>query len=284
VSAVVEPVEVSGLAVDRGAARIVADLDLVVRPGEVVGVLGPNGSGKSTLLKAVYRVLRPSAGAVRLGDDDVAALKPRAVARRMAVVAQEGGVDFDFTVTEVVAMGRTPHHGSLDRDTPEDAAVVAAALARVGMSALAGRAFPTLSGGEKQRVLVARALAQQAGVLVLDEPTNHLDIRFQLELLDLVAGLGVTTLAALHDLNLAARSCHRLYVLASGRVVAAGTPAEVLTPEVVRDVFGVDAVTVPHPVTGAPQLVFLGPSRPDPTDPAVPTDPTPPAPAGRTLP
>jgi iron complex transport system ATP-binding protein len=247
---------VEQVAVAIGGRRIVHEVSLQAEPGEVVGLIGPNGSGKSTLLRAVYRMLRPAAGFVRLGADDVWQLSARESARRTGVVVQETPSDFEFTVAEMVQMGRTPHKGVLAADTADDAQIVASALARVHMAAFASRQFSTLSGGEKQRVLVARALAQQPRFLVLDEPTNHLDIHSQLEILELVRGLGITTLITLHDLNLAAAYCQRLYMLAQGRIVAAGAPAEVLTPERLREVFLVDAVCGRHPVSGALQLAF----------------------------
>jgi iron complex transport system ATP-binding protein len=230
---------VAGITVVLDATTILADAELVVEPGEFVGLVGPNGSGKSTLLRTIYRALRPAAGAVMIGDGDVWDLSPRQAARRTAAVIQESTGDFDLTTLEVVGMGRNPHKRAFDRQTADDARICNEALARVGMQHAAQRDFATLSGGEKQRVLLARALAQESQVLVLDEPTNHLDIRFQLELLDLVDGLGVTTIAAMHDLDLAARHCDRLYVLEHGRVVAGGPGAEVLTDSLVARVFGV---------------------------------------------
>ena len=219
-----------------------------------------NGSGKSTLLRCIYRVLRPHAGVIALDGDDVWKLAPRATAQRTAVVVQEPPSDFDFAVRDMVMMGRSPHLGLLERSTETDDRIVEEALERVGAAAFADRGFLTLSGGEKQRVLVARALAQQTSLLVLDEPTNHLDILHQLEVLELVRDLGVATLAALHDLNLAAAYCDRIYVLSAGEVVASGTPEEVLTPALVGRVFGVGAVRSVHPVTGKAQLCFYPPS------------------------
>ncbi len=239
---------------------IVSTATIEVADGEVVGLVGPNGSGKSTLLRCIYRVLRPHAGVVALDGDDVWKLAPRAAARRTAVVVQEPPSDFDFAVRDMVMMGRSPHLGLLERGTEADDQIVEDALERVGASAFADRGFLTLSGGEKQRILVARALAQQTRLLVLDEPTNHLDILHQLEVLELVRDLGVATLAALHDLNLAAAYCDRIYVLSAGEVVASGTPEEVLTPALVERVFGVGAVCSVHPVTGKTQLSFYPPS------------------------
>ena len=247
---------VEGVSWSAEKRQILHEIGLDVRPGEVAGVIGPNGSGKSTFLRTVYRVLKPDAGLITLDGDDVWKLSVRAAAQRTAAVLQEGTGEFEFTAEEMVFMGRTPHKGALDPETKEDRRIVAEALERVGMTALAERSFSTLSGGEKQRVLIARALAQQARFLVLDEPTNHLDIRYQLDVLELVRGLGVTTLAALHDLNLAAAYCDRIFMIASGRIVAAGEPADVLRPDLLREVFGIGTVVQPHPLTGKPLLVF----------------------------
>ncbi|QNP74592.1 heme ABC transporter ATP-binding protein [Streptomyces roseirectus] len=242
-----------GVTVTAAGARLVDDIRLDVAPGTVVGLVGPNGSGKSTLLRCVYQALRPAAGTVRLDGEDVRTMAPRAAARVLAALPQESGAEFDFTVTEVVAMGRLPHE-RLGR--AEESRIRAEAMAATGVGHLADRGFLALSGGERQRVLIARALAQQPRVLVLDEPTNHLDITHQLEVLSLVRDAGLTVLAALHDLNLAAAYCDRLYVLADGRVVASGTPEDVLQPALLAEVFGVRAHPVRHPVTGAVQLLF----------------------------
>jgi iron complex transport system ATP-binding protein len=236
---------------------ILTSLELDVRQGELAGVIGPNGSGKSSFLRTVYRVLRPDTGLITLDGDDVWKLSTRAAARRTAAVLQETPGDFDFTAEEMVFMGRTPHKGPLERETAEDHRIVSESLARVGMTEFAHRAFSTLSGGEKQRVLIARAIAQQARFMILDEPTNHLDIRYQLEILELVKSLGVTTLAALHDLNLAAAYCDRLFAIESGRVVHSGPPEDVLTPHLLREIFGVGAHVQPDPHTGRPHLTFF---------------------------
>jgi iron complex transport system ATP-binding protein len=238
-------------------ARIVREVSLSCAPGSMVGLIGPNGSGKSSLLRCIYRVLQPEAGRVQLDTEDVWRLTARQAALRIGVVLQEHSGEFEFSVWEMVFMGRTPHKALFERDTAEDERIVEDALRKVGMLDFAERSFLTLSGGEKQRVLVARALAQQTRFLVLDEPTNHLDIRYQLEMLDLVRGLGVTGIAAMHDLNLAALYCDRLYVLKAGALVASGPPQDVLTPELIKAVYGVRAEVAPHPRTGRPQMVFL---------------------------
>lgn len=234
--------------------RLVDKVLFDLKPGEFVGLVGPNGSGKSSLLRAIYRVLKPESGSVTHLGDDVWKLSARDAARRTAVVAQERMGEFDFTVRELVLMGRTPHKSLLAGDSAADHDIVARCLAEVGMSRCATRQFLSLSGGEKQRVLVARALAQKAPFLVLDEPTNHLDIRHQLELLELLKRLRTTTLAGLHDLNLAARYCDRLVMLSEGRVAAVGSPAEVLTAERIGTVYGVQAVV--RLADGVPRIDF----------------------------
>ncbi|AQA10761.1 ABC transporter ATP-binding protein [Streptomyces malaysiensis] len=226
---------------------ILRDVSLQARKGDIVGLVGPNGSGKSTLLRTVYRSLRPADGVVRVGEDDVWALSPRTAARRTAAVLQDGGGNTTgLTVTEIVALGRAPHHGLLGRDGAEDHRAVADAVDRCGVRALADRDYASLSGGERQRVLLARALAQSPQLLVLDELTNHLDIRARFELLDLIRTTGITTLAVLHDLDLAARLCDHLVVLHEGTVVAAGPVLDVLIPRILGDVFGVRARTERH--------------------------------------
>jgi iron complex transport system ATP-binding protein len=247
--------ELRELCVDIAGRRIVSGISLRVADGSFAGLLGPNGSGKSTILKAIYRVHRPVSGRVLVNGSDLHQMRPRLAARRVAVVAQENLIDFGFTVREMVMVGRTPHKGPFDRDDGDDRAIVQDAMDRTGCADLAGRTFLSLSGGEKQRVLIARALAQGADHLILDEPTNHLDIRYQISVLELVAGLGVTVLAALHDLNLAALFCDTVHVLAAGSLIAAGSPADVITPGTVRAAYGADVLIIDHPDTGTPQLL-----------------------------
>ncbi|MDR8407433.1 ABC transporter ATP-binding protein [Nonomuraea sp. 3-1Str] len=230
--------DLRGVSVALDGHPIVHEADLLVDDGEFVGLVGPNGCGKSTLLRTVYRALRPAAGLITVDGDDVHRLPARQAARRTAVVAQEAPADLDFTVAEIVFMGRTPYKA----DALVDEELAARALDRVGMAGAAERVFATLSGGEKQRVLLARALAQQTRLLLLDEPTSHLDIRHQLEILHLVRELGIATLAVLHDLNQAAAFCDRLYVMNAGRIVAGGPPEQVLNPDLICQVYGVRAV------------------------------------------
>ncbi|GAA3685884.1 ABC transporter ATP-binding protein [Nonomuraea antimicrobica] len=244
------------LSVERAGRALIERLDLDVGDGQIAGVIGPNGSGKSTALRCVYRALRPTSGAVLLEGADLTSLKLRESARSIAALTQDAHAELDFTVEEVVGLGRAPHvRGNRPLDARERE-LCRAAMRRMDVAHLADRSVLTLSGGERQRVLVARALVQEPRVLVLDEPTNHLDVRHQIALLSFLRGCGLTVLAALHDLNLAAAVCDRIAVLRAGRLVATGTPAEVLTPELIRDVFGVEVTVVEHPRTGARQLLY----------------------------
>ena len=249
--------QASHLCWQAAAAHILRDVSLHVAQGELVGLLGPNGSGKSTLLRMIYRILKPASGSVEVSGRDVWRSSARDNARAMAVLAQENTSEFELLVRDVVLMGRTPHQSPFARDSAEDFHIVAQALERVDAKSLSERMFSTLSGGEKQRVLMARALAQQAPLLVLDEPTNHLDVRHQFELMNLIRSLGLTALAALHELPLAAHYCDRLYLLKGGVLVAQGTPSEVLTPEIIADVYGVRALVRPSPRSGKPLIEFL---------------------------
>ncbi len=242
--------------VDIDDASILAGCSFDVRAGEVLGLIGPNGSGKSTLLRTVYRAIKPATGALWIGADDVWSLTARQSAQRTAVVTQNTSTDFHFSVAEMVLMGRGPHKGLLDGDTSHDRRKVAWALRAVDMYAFRSRVFSTLSGGEKQRVLVARALAQESRVLVLDEPTNHLDAHAQLDLLGLVRSLQLTTIVALHDLNLAATYCERVCLLDHGRVVGIAPPRALLTADVLRDVFRVDGEWLTSPTTGRDHLAL----------------------------
>ncbi|MBG0851568.1 ABC transporter ATP-binding protein [Streptomyces spinoverrucosus] len=249
-------IDIEDLHVAYAGRTVVAGAHLIAAEGEITGLVGPNGSGKSTLLRTVYRHLKPASGRVLLDGTDIRALAPARSARHVAALPQERGGDFELSVREVVAMGRTPYKRAFAGEDATDRDVVARALTDVGMADHSGRRFTELSGGERQRVLLARAFAQQPDVLVLDEPTNHLDIRHQVELLALLRAQRRTTLVSLHDLNAAASVCDRLHVLHDGRVVASGGPREVLQPALLAEVFGVRATVVEHPLTGDPLIAF----------------------------
>jgi iron complex transport system ATP-binding protein len=259
--------ELQDLSVDIAGRRIVADIGFAVPNGSFTGLLGPNGSGKSTILKTIYRVHRPATGRLLLDGEDLLSLRPRDAARRIAVVSQEFTLEFDFTVLEMVMVGRTPHKRSFERDNEADHAIVDNAIQQVGCGDLAHRSFNTLSGGEKQRVLIAQALAQGADHLILDEPTNHLDIRYQIETMELVTALGITVLAAIHDLSLAALFCDTVHLIADGRIIAGGPPRSVITADMMRHAYGTDVLVIEHPDTGTPHLI---PRRLPSTDPPAP--------------
>ncbi|MBD0843677.1 MULTISPECIES: ABC transporter ATP-binding protein [unclassified Streptomyces] len=243
----------------RADGRLILDgVTLAPEPGSTVGLLGPNGSGKSTLLRLLAGLLAPTAGVVTLDGDPLSGRPRREIARRLAVVEQQADTLVELTVLDVVRLGRVPHRRAWTPASAHDERAVRAALERTGLTDRAEQPWHTLSGGERQRVQIARALAQEPRELLLDEPTNHLDIHHQLDLLALVADLPVTTVVALHDLNLAAMYCDRVVVLHTGRVVASGTPADVLTERLVADVYGVRA-TITHDDDGdRPHVRFLG--------------------------
>ncbi|MFE6843549.1 ABC transporter ATP-binding protein [Streptomyces sp. NPDC057686] len=237
---------------------VVRGISVDIAPGETVGLLGPNGSGKSSLLRCLAGLRAPDAGTVRYDGACVRHWSARRIARHVAFVEQDPGADSALPVADVVGLGRTPFRDRWRGPDATDRAVVAAALERVGLTALAGRSWKALSGGERQRAHIARALAQQPYGLLLDEPTNHLDVRHRLELMELLAGTGQTVLVALHDLSLAARYCDRLLLLHHGRLVASGTPGAVLTAERFAEVFEVDAELTTDPL-GHPVITYRGP-------------------------
>lgn len=232
-----------------GGRTLVRDISLDVKPGEMVGLLGPNGAGKSSLLRTIYRTNRPSSGQVLVNGKDVWQQSANWAARHVGAVLQDMPADFPLTVQDVVAMGRAAHKRLLEPDTAHDRALIEAAIELLQLVPFRDRLFRTLSGGERQRVLVARALVQQPAVLVLDEPTNHLDIHHQLQLLRFVRGLGITVIAALHDLNLAAMFCDRLCLLDQGEMAALGTPEQVLTEHNLASIFRITATLTRNPAT-----------------------------------
>ncbi len=203
---------------------IIENVSFRVNKGEFVGIIGPNGSGKSTILKNVYRSLTPDKGDITLDGENLAKMPYKKSAKCMAVVGQENELHFDFLVEEIVAMGRSPHKKLFELDNQNDKEIVNKALKALGIEEMAKRSYLQLSGGEKQRVILARALAQESNFLILDEPTNHLDISYQMQIFELIKSLEVTVLSAIHDLNLAALFCDRLIVVKSGKVILEGTP------------------------------------------------------------
>jgi len=248
---------IQNVSVSIGPNTLVRNVSLHVAPGEVVALVGPNGAGKTTLLRTLYRAQRPTSGRVLLDGDDVWRMPAKKAAQRLAAVLQDATGDFELTVFDVVAMGRTPHKRAFEGDTSADRAIIADALSALDISDLTDAPFNLLSGGQKQRALIARALAQCTGTIVLDEPTNHLDLRHQHDALHLLRRTGTTVVAALHDLNLAIAYCDRVCVLDDGEVVALGAPAEVLTLDLIADVYRVDADITQHPRMDVPQITVI---------------------------
>ncbi len=240
---------------------VLRDIDLNIADGEMVGIIGPNGCGKTTLLKLACGVLSPVRGEVSLGGISLKKLSRKQVARHVAVVPQYFNIPFAFTVAEVVLLGRTPFVSAISGETRRDHEMSALALGLAGINHLENRYFNDLSGGERQKVILAMALAQEPKLLLLDEPTTHLDISHQVEILELVKSLnreqGVTVVAAMHDLNLAALFFDRLVLLKEGAIFADGSPREVLTEDTIQDVFSASVKISQHPLTSAPHIVVL---------------------------
>nr|WP_295886900.1 heme ABC transporter ATP-binding protein [uncultured Devosia sp.] len=251
---------VRNVRVQLGGRTILDAVDLVAEPGTVTGLIGPNGAGKSTLLRAILGLTPIESGSVTYDGADLLAMPRRSRAQLAAFVEQSVGTDARLTARDVIMLGRIPFQTVWQvSPSPEDAGVTDAALASVDMTSFAERLYHTLSGGEQQRIQIARALAQQPRLLLLDEPTSHLDVHAQLATLSLLqqrAKAGGTVLLALHDLNLAAGFCDRLILLHDGRPVAAGPPDNVLTPTLLRSVYGVEVTVLRHPASGRPLIAY----------------------------
>ncbi|WP_438484818.1 ABC transporter ATP-binding protein [Streptomyces sp. S186] len=252
-----------GLTLAYEARTVVEDLDLEVPHGQVTVIVGPNACGKSTLLRALGRLLKPRHGSVLLDGKDLDRIPTRTIARSIGLLPQTPVAPEAITVADLVSRGRQPHQRWWQQWSEEDERAVTGAMERTDVTQLAERAVDELSGGQRQRVWIAMALAQETDLLLLDEPTTYLDISHQVEVLDLVRQLnherGRTVVAVLHDLNQAARYADHLVAMKAGRIVAQGRPSQVVTADLVRDVFGLDSVVVPDPVTGGPLVV---PGRP----------------------
>jgi iron complex transport system ATP-binding protein len=240
-----------------GSTVIVDNVSLQAEPGRMLGLLGPNGSGKSSLLRLLAGLRKAHAGQVTLDGKDLRQIKRGALARRVALIEQHASTESNVKVSDVVKLGRIPHHPPLGGWTKADDVAVDSALKRVGMIGRREQYWQSLSGGERQRVHIARALTQTPTEMLLDEPTNHLDIQHQIDLLRLISDISLTSIIALHDLNHAAMFCDHLVVLQKGRVVAHGTPETVLTETLLRDVFRVEARIEPSPHHGKPHIHYL---------------------------
>lgn len=242
---------VENVSIKIGKVDIVKSIALQAETGQFVGLLGPNGSGKSTLLKAIYRVLNYESGSIQIDGKELKTISLAEMSKQMAVVGQFHAINFELSILDIVLMGRSPHLGKWEKESQKDYELALAALEKVGMADSMNKSFTSLSGGEKQRVILARALVQQPQILILDEPTNHLDIKYQIEILTLVKKLGICVVAALHDLALAAQFCDEIYIIKNGVLKASGKPEDVITPEMVKEVYEIDCDIVYNEKTKA---------------------------------
>ncbi|MFD2167592.1 ABC transporter ATP-binding protein [Thalassotalea euphylliae] len=236
---------------------ILDSISLDIHEGEFIGLIGPNGAGKSSLLRCLYRYIKPSRGHVLFAGKDIWQYSQQAYAKQVAVVLQESPSDFNLTVTDVVSLGLLTQTSVWHRTNDSDKQLISDALAQVGLTDKATECFEHLSGGEKQRTLIARAIVQQPKLLIMDEPTSHLDAKYQIQIIELAKSLGITVLASFHDLNLASAMCDRLLLLNNGFLVADGTPQNVITSEQLAEVFGVCTQVNRHPQHGAPHITYF---------------------------
>ena len=252
------------MSLSLGGVRVLKSVSFVARPGEVTGLIGPNGAGKSTLLRALAGLAQPDSGSVSLGDTVLASLNPRDRARRISYMPQHD-TGHPFTALETVLMGRYTHLGRFELEGRRDRQIAREAMARTETGEFESRQLDRVSGGERQRVILARALAQQAGILLLDEPSASLDLRHRLSIMETVrseaSSQGVAVVVALHDVSLAGTYCDRLALMSNGTIVHEGEPATVLTVENLRSVFGVETEVRIDEVTGCPQVWLIGPSN-----------------------
>ena len=249
--------EVKNIQVSLSGNTIVRDVSMRIRDNQFVGLLGPNGCGKTTLLRTVYKSIKPDQGGIMLDKLDVLNTSPKEMARRLSVVGQFNELSFDFSVRQLVLMGRTPFKRMMEADNKEDITIANKAIAAVGLNGYENRSYSTLSGGEKQRVILAKAITQCPTFMCLDEPTNHLDINFQLRLLSIVKSLKIGILAAMHDLTLAGIFCTYIYLMQKGKVIASGAPSEVLTHDNILKVYGVECHVNPNSKTGHLDVSYI---------------------------
>lgn len=257
--------DILGISCGYGAHPVLQDATFHIKQNDLLGIVGPNGSGKSTLLRTISRVLRPCQGQVLLDKTDLYQLPARDVARKMAVVAQEHNLEFPFSVKDIIMMGRIPHLKRFQSEGIKDQGIVRQAMDLTDVAHLAQRPVNELSGGEKQRVLIARALAQEPGILLLDEPTSYLDLNYQLEIMELLLRLhreqGIMIVMVLHDINLASQFCDSLLVVKEGKIYAAGTPAQVINAAFIKEIYGCE-VQVETQTPGGRPIVILNKSQP----------------------
>lgn len=235
--------------------RILSDAHLEVKKGQFIGLIGPNGAGKTTLIKHIYRALEPKEKCIYVDDKDVTKYSHKLLSRLISVMKQENNSDFDYSIEEMVIMARAPYRKLLEDYSKSDYEMVKSNLKVVGMDKLSHRSYRSLSGGEKQRVLIARSLTQETDILLLDEPTNHLDIYYQMSLMQLISSMKKTIISVFHELNLASKFCDYIYVIKDGEIVASGSPKKLYTKELFRDVYNME-VSITKQENGQPYVIF----------------------------
>lgn len=234
---------------------ILTDINFTIKTGQFIGIIGTNGSGKSSLLRTIYRYIKPSSGSVTIDKLDIWQQNSKQVAQQVAVV-QQNHEQLPYRVIDIIKMGLTPHKSFFESDNPDDLKTIEQAISDVGISHLINQNYQTLSGGEQQRVLIARAIAQQTPILIMDEPTNHLDIHYQIDILNRIKSLNKTVIVSLHDLNIASAFCDQLILLDQGKIIAHGSPNEVLTKSLISSTYQVEVTVSQHPVHQNPLLTF----------------------------
>ena len=249
--------ETRGITYSIDGKIIIDGIDISVKEGELVGIVGPNGCGKSTLLKNIYKVFTPDSGAAFIDGEDLSKLSNRKTAKKMSVMQQENIVDFDMTVYDMVMLGRFAHQKLFSGSSEEDRTIVNEYIKEVGLSGYENRHFLSLSGGEKQRTLVARALSQKASLILLDEPTNHLDIGYQYQIMNILKRQILTILCCVHDLNIAAAYCDRIILMKNKKIFDVGSPKEMLTRENIRTLFDIDTMIIENEKTGRLNIIFM---------------------------
>jgi len=250
-------IKVENLKFSIDKKEILKDISFEVPRGSFVGIIGPNGCGKSTLLKNIYRLYKPNSGRIVLDNKDLSKMKDKDCAKEIAVLAQESSSQFDFTVEQIVKMGRYLYKSVFEDYSKSDIQMVKDMLEKVGLNNYSDRSFSNLSGGEKQRTLIARALVQNTDFLILDEPTNHLDIGYQIQLMDLIKSLNITTLSAIHDMNLASMYCDYLIVMKDGQIKNFGKVKDVINSNMLKEIFGVNAYVGVNPINNKLQVSFM---------------------------
>ncbi|WP_297597803.1 ABC transporter ATP-binding protein [uncultured Cetobacterium sp.] len=248
-------IKIKNLNFDIDKRQILKNIELEIEKYKFIGIIGENGCGKSTLLKNIYRNFKPKNGTILLDDIDLNSYSVKGLAEKLSVLSQNQKITFDFTVKEIVEMGRYTKTSIFSKDTSENE--IDEALNKVGMKAFKNQNFLTLSGGEMQRVLIARSIAQESEVLLLDEPTNHLDIRYQYQIMDLVKNLNKTVIAVIHDINIASKYCDYIFAIKNGEILYKGEPDKIICADNIKTIFEIDVEIINHPKTNKPVVIFL---------------------------